>query len=112
MDSEKINKLWKTSRNNAIVLLILQIIVIIYGYNQNGLAYFSVVNIILSILMFVLYICTIIGCQKHTKLGSIGGIILSIIYLISALLTYNILDGIVGVFLIIDFVKLNKSLKA
>ena len=101
---EKIDKLWKTSRNNGIILTLLIVVVCIIAFPVfllaplTGMVYG--VALIAAILM-------IIGCARKTKLGVIAGIVSSIFLI----LTMGLIEIVLGVLMLLDMIKLLSSLK-
>ena len=93
--NEQMSKYQKTLHNDFIMLLILEIIMIIYSLtSQEGVI--NIFNIIYSVLSIIGFVLTL----NNSKFSWIIGIVIGIAMMLS-IMTFDIIDALLGLFVII-----------
>ena len=96
-------KMRNNLKNDMIVLFILELIISVFSIIANN---FSVFSIIFAILLFVGYTFA----KKGTKTAGTIGIIVGILMMLT-ILTRNIIDFLLGLFVVIHSLKYNKLIQ-
>ncbi|MEG2348496.1 MAG: hypothetical protein RSB67_02480 [Clostridia bacterium] len=110
MNNEKYEKLLKNALGVAIFLLVLFIIMFIFNIANttlNTINTISIISYILRILQIALLIATIVGIKKRALYGPLSGIIVSILMILSL----DLISIIIGIFYLIDTIRIFKHMK-
>ena len=104
MDEQKFEKTLKDVKYFSIIVLVLGLIMFFMAIPSgilNGLSF------LLIILQIALLAGTIIGCDNRMMYGPICGTIVAI----SLIISFSLIDIILGVFLLIECIKLIRYMK-
>lgn len=104
MDEQKFEKTLKDAKWFGVLLLIFNLI-ILFANISNGT--FTGLAIIIKCLQIVLFLGIIIGCSKRMMYGPICGVIVSILMILS----FSIIDIILGIIYLIECINLIKYMK-
>ena len=96
----------KTMKIFMLVMGILQVISLVLILTGE----FEVVSLIFGLVYIVLYFVGFLSAKQGTKMAGIAGIIMGCV-LIATILIGDIIDCVVGIFLLIEAIKYNKLYK-
>ena len=96
----------KTMKIFMLVMGILQVISLVLILTGE----FEVISLIFGLVYIVLYFVGFLSAKQGTKMAGIAGIIMGCV-LIATILIGDIIDCVVGIFLLIEAIKYNKLYK-
>lgn len=96
----------KTMKIFMLVMGILQVLSLVLTLTNE----FNVVSLIFGLVYVGLYVAGFLSAQKGTKMAGIAGIVMGCV-LIATILLMDILDCVVGIFMLIEAIKYNKLYK-
>ena len=104
MDEQKYEKTLKDAKWFSIIVLVLVLIMFFINLSSGALKGLAIVSVILQI---ALLLGTIIGCSNRMPYGPICGLVVAILMILS----FSIIDIILGVLFLIECINLIRYMK-
>lgn len=104
MDEQKYEKTLKDAKWFSIIVLVLVLIMFFISLSSGALKGLAIVSVILQI---ALLLGTIIGCSNRMLYGPICGVVVAILMILS----FSIIDIILGVLFLIECINLIRYMK-
>lgn len=104
MDEQKFEKTLKDVKWFSIIVLVLALIMTFMNLSSGSL---KGLTIITTILQVALLLGTIIGCNNRMMYGPVCGVIVAILMILS----FNIIDIIIGILYLVECINLIKYMK-
>lgn len=104
MDEQKFEKTLKDAKWVSIIVLVLALIMTFINLYSGALKGLSIITTILQI---ALLLGTIIGCNNRMMYGPVCGVIVAILMILS----FSIIDIIIGILYLVECINLIKYMK-
>lgn len=104
MDEQKFEKTLKDVKWVSIIILVLALIMTFINLSSGALKGLAIITTILQI---ALLLGTIIGCNNRMMYGPVCGVIVAILMILS----FSIIDIIIGILYLVECINLIKYMK-
>lgn len=104
MDEQKFEKTLKDAKWFSVIILVLVLIMLFMNLSSGALKGLAMVTTILQI---ALLLGTIIGCNNRMMYGPVCGVVVAILMIIS----FSLIDIILGIVYLIECINLIKYMK-
>lgn len=104
MDEQKFEKALRDVKWVSIIILVLFLIIFLVNFSSGALKGLAMITTLFQI---ALLLGTIIGCKNRMMYGPICGVVVAILMILS----FSIIDIIIGIFYLIDCITLIKYMK-
>lgn len=104
MDEQKFEKTLKDAKWVSIIVLVLALIMTFINLSSGALKGLAIITTILQI---ALLLGTIIGCNNRMMYGPVCGVIVAILMILS----FSIIDIIIGILYLVECINLIKYMK-